>query len=301
MKAKEFIDLFFKGMGMGAANVIPGVSGGTIALITGIFERLINAIKSFNLTALKLLLKGKIADFTKHIDFWFLLAVFSGVGTAIISVAKIFEYLFEYFPVYIWSFFFGLVLASVYFVGKEVNKINFSVIISFVLGTIVAIAISLLSPASQNDATWYLIVCGIIAACSMILPGLSGSFVLILLGNYQLVMIESVSNLDIGILLPVVIGAGIGILGFSHFLSWLFKKFRNQTISTLTGFVLGSVMILWPWKNQIKETFGDETKLVGYEWLIPKANTEFFIAIIIIIVGIVCVWLMEHFANKIKK
>ena len=298
MKFKEILSVFFKGMGMGAANVIPGVSGGTIALITGVFERLIDAIKSFNLTAIKLLLRGQFRDFLKYIDFLFLVSLFSGVAVAIISVAKLFEYLFEFYPIYIWAFFFGLVLASVYFVGKEITKWNVSTIISFVIGTTVAVLISILNPASENDAIIYLVLCGVIAACSMILPGLSGSFVLILLGNYQLVMIESVSSLNFAILFPIVFGAIIGILGFSHILSWVFKKYRNQTIGTLTGFVLGSVMILWPWKSQITEIFGDKVKLIGYEWFLPKINLEFAIAVFIIIAGVASIWLMEYFAKK---
>ncbi|MDD3740988.1 MAG: DUF368 domain-containing protein [Bacteroidales bacterium] len=300
MNLKQAIILILKGMAMGTANVIPGVSGGTIALLTGIFERLINAIKSFNLTALKLLFKGKFLELIKHIDLFFLIWVFLGVGVAIISVANLFKYLFENYPVYIWAFFFGLVLASVYFVGKQVKKFSFSAIISLILGTAVAVAISLLNPASENSSMWYLILCGIVAACSMILPGISGSFVLILLGNYQLVMIDAVSDFNFSVLFPVVIGAAIGIMGFSYILSWLFKRFKDQTISALTGFVLGSVMILWPWKNSITQTFGDKTKLVGYEWLLPEINTEFFISVIIIFAGILSVWTLEKFAAKTK-
>lgn len=300
MNFREAIIVFFKGMGMGAANVVPGVSGGTIALITGIFERLIDAIKSFNLKALKLLLKFKIKDFLTHIDFWFLASLFLGVGVAIISVAKLFEFMFENYPIYIWAFFFGLVLASVYFVGKQISKWDFSTILSFIVGTAAAVAISVLNPASENSSMYYLFLCGIIAACSMILPGLSGSFVLILLGNYQLVMIDAVTKMDLEILLPVVIGALVGILGFSYLLSWVFKKFRNQTIGLLTGFVLGSVMILWPWKNQILAEFGNKTKLVGYNWYLPEINSEFFIATAVIVVGVLTIWLMEKYAGQVK-
>jgi putative membrane protein len=300
MNFREAIIVFFKGMGMGAANVVPGVSGGTIALITGIFERLIDAIKSFNLKALKLLLKFKIKDFLAHIDFWFLASLFLGVGVAIISVAKLFEFMFENYPIYIWAFFFGLVLASVYFVGKQISRWDFSTILSFLIGTAAAVAISVLNPASENSSMYYLFICGIIAACSMILPGLSGSFVLILLGNYQLVMIDAVTKMDLEILLPVVIGALVGVLGFSYLLSWVFKKFRNQTIGLLTGFVLGSVMILWPWKNQIFAEFGNKAKLVGYNWYLPEINSEFFIATAVILVGVLTIWLMEKYAGQVK-
>ncbi len=296
---KNYISTFFKGLAMGAANVIPGVSGGTIALITGIFERLITAIKSFDTTALRLLFTGRFKDLLKHIDFNFLLAVGLGVAISILSVARLFDYLFEAYPVYIWSFFFGLILASVYFVGKEVGQWRFPQIAIFAIGVAIAISISVLSPASPNDNIFYLLLCGVVGACSMILPGLSGSFVLILMGNYQLVMIDAVNNLDLAVLLPVAVGAGVGLLAFSYVLSWVFKRFRSQTLSLLSGFILGSLMILWPWKNEIVKTFGEKSKVVGYEWILPsQLNSEVIGAIICAIVGIALIIVMEKFASK---
>ena len=293
-----FFQNILKGMAMGAANVIPGVSGGTIALITGIFERLINAIKSFDLTAVQLLFKGKIKEFILHIDLWFLVSLFLGVGIAIVSLAKLFKFLFEEYPVFIWAFFFGLVLASIYFVGKTVSKWNISSIVTFTIGTTIAVAISVLTPASENSSMMYLFVCGIVAICSMIIPGLSGSFVLILMGNYQLVMINAVSELNLKVLLPVAAGAGIGLIGFSHFLSWLLKKYHNQTIAMLTGFIMGSLGILWPWKETVTKTFGEKVKTVGYEWFLPSMNSEFFIAVIFIILGIAAIWVTESLGSK---
>jgi len=295
---KEFFSLFLKGMAMGAANVIPGVSGGTIALITGIFERLINAIKSFNITAVKLLFSGKIKDFIKHTDLYFLLAIFSGIGISILSVAKLFAYLFEYYPIYIWAFFFGLILASVLFVGKTIEKWTSSVIIAFIIGISIAMSITLLSPASENDSFFYLFICGIVAICSMILPGLSGSFVLILMGNYQLVMIDAVNGLRFDILLPVALGAAGGLLGFSYVLSWVFKNYKNQTIGILTGFILGSLGIIWPWKNAIIELFGEKEKVTGYSYYLPNMDTSFAIALAFIILGFVSIWLMEKAASN---
>jgi len=295
---KNIFALLFKGMAMGAANVIPGVSGGTIALITGIFERLINAIKSFDLQAVKLIFSGKFKEFAKYVDFWFLVYVFSGVGIAIISLARLFEFLFENFPIYIWSYFFGLVLASVYFVGKTVKKWDLSVIVTFVIGAVIALSISLLTPASENDSFLYLLLCGVVAVCSMILPGLSGSFVLILLGNYQLVMISAINNMQFGVLIPIVLGAGVGLIAFSHALSWLLKKYHNQTLSTLTGFILGSLGILWPWKTIITQTFGDKVKTVGYDWVFPEINSSFFIALLLILAGIVTIWATETFGAQ---
>ncbi len=298
MTLKIFIQNALKGMAMGAANVVPGVSGGTIALITGVFERLINAIKSFDLKAVQLLLKGKLKDFAAHIDLWFLISLFTGVGIAIISLAKLFKYLFEAYPIYIWAFFFGLVLASIYFVGKTVKKWNISSIITLILGCAIAVIVSVLTPASEDSSMIYLFICGIVAICSMIIPGLSGSFVLILMGNYQLVMINAVSDLNIKILLPVVAGAGIGLIGFSHFLSWLLKKYHNQTIAMLTGFITGSLGILWPWKETITETFGDKVKTVGYNWSMPEINNEFFVALFFIILGIAAIWITETLGSK---
>ena len=287
---------------MGAANVIPGVSGGTIALITGIFERLINAIKSFDGTAIKLLFRGKIKELVKHTDLYFLIAVFFGMVVSVVSLAKLLEYLFVQYPVFVWSFFFGLILASVYYVGKTINRWNLSVIVTFIIGTSSAIIISMLNPATQNDSFFYLIICGVVAICSMILPGLSGSFILILLGNYQLVMIQAVNNVDLKIIVPVMIGAIGGLIAFSHILSWIYNKHKDQTISVLTGFILGSLSILWPWKNEIYsvDMVGNyilkngEKIIQGYTKYIPESfNTEVIIAISLMIFGIITISLIE--------
>lgn len=302
---KETLYLILKGIAMGAANVIPGVSGGTMALITGIFERLINAIKSFNGKAVKLLLSFRISAFIKHTDLYFLLAVFGGIFLAIVSLAQLFDYLFTNYPVYIWAYFFGLVLASVYFVGKTVSKWNWSVVLTGIVGLAAAVLVSVMNPATENNSFVYLMICGVVAICSMILPGLSGSFVLILMGNYQLVMIDAINNRDLQILIPVAIGAVGGLIAFSHLLSWVFKRYRNQTISLLTGFILGSVSILWPWQNAVYLT--DETgapvlkkgeKIVmQYDRFIPDAFTqEVLFAILIALAGVVSIWAIERTA-----
>ncbi|MCF8371860.1 MAG: DUF368 domain-containing protein [Bacteroidales bacterium] len=313
---KETIGLFFKGIGMGAANVIPGVSGGTIALITGIFERLINSIKAFDLTAVRLIFSGKFKEFAAHVNLGFLVAVLFGVAVSIISLAKLFGFLFTNYPIYIWAYFFGLILASVYFVGKTIEKWSLGTIIMFVLGTAFALALTFLKPASENSSFLYLIVCGVVAACSMILPGLSGSFVLILMGNYELVMINAVNEREIMILLPVVIGAGFGLIAFSYLLSWIFKKFKDQTIGLLTGFILGSLGILWPWKNSFDNTgellsinkFGayinpsgtvlEKVKPFGYEQVLPPSfDAVVMWAVGLILLGIVSIWVVEKMAE----
>ena len=304
----NYIYLFIKGLAMGAANVIPGVSGGTIALITGIFEELIDSIKSFDATAVKLFFTGKFKEFAKHINLWFLMAVMSGVAISILSFAKLFDYLFEAFPVYIWSFFFGLILSSVYFVGKTIVKWNFSVILIFLFGAALAITISVMIPASANDSFFYFFICGYVASCSLILPVLSGSFVLILMGNYQLVMIDAVNDRNIMTLLPVVLGAGGGLILFSHFLAWVFKKFHDHTIAILTGFILGSLGILWPWKNQLFKMDGNGAFLLkksgekiveGYDWFLPDSfSLEVVMAIGFIVLGIISIWILEKVAQK---
>ena len=288
---------------MGAANVIPGVSGGTIALITGIFEKLIDSIKSFDLKALKLLFSGKFKAFSQYVNLWFLIAVFGGAVISIFSLAILLQFLFANYEVQVYAFFFGLILASVYFVGKTIQKWSVSVIITFIIGTVTAIILSVLNPAAENDSPVYLVICGVVAICSMILPGLSGSFVLLLMGNYELVMINAVADLNLKIIVPVGIGAVVGLIAFSHFLSWVYKKFRDQTISILTGFILGSLAILWPWKTPIVSeelsAIKGEDVIEGYTRFMPDSlNADVLIAIALVVAGIISIWLVEKLAEK---
>ncbi len=307
---KQYLSYFFKGMAVGIANIIPGVSGGTIALITGIFERLIDAIKSFDLKAAKLLFSGKWKEFTERTDFYFLVTLFAGVAVAIISLAKLFNLLFYFYPIYIWAYFFGLVLASVYYVGKTIEKWNTSVVIFFLIGTAVAVAVSVINPAKENDSFLYLLLCGVVAVCSMILPGLSGSFVLILMGNYQLVAIRAINNMDFSILIPVGIGAVVGLIAFSHVLSWVFKRYKDQTIATLTGFILGSLSILWPWKEAVYLTnaAGDfvmkhgEKVVARYSVVLPQeVNMEVILGFTFMVLGYLTIVLVEKSAQTKSK
>lgn len=297
-----YINNVLKGALMGAANVIPGVSGGTMALLTGIFERLINAIKSFDTKAVKLGCTFKFKELFEHIDVKFLSAIGIGVLVSILSVARLLEYLFENHALYVWSFFFGLILSSIYFVGKKIEKRSLSALILFIAGTSVAAGIAFLEPATQNDSIPYLLVCGAVAMCSMILPGLSGSYVLLLMGNYQLIMIDAVNNFDLRVLIPVGIGSVAGIAAFSRMLSWIFKKFHDQTLALLTGFIFGSLAILWPWKTALIKTFekGDELKekVIGYEYALPELNAETAIALAIMLAGMVIIAGIERSAAK---
>lgn len=303
---QDYFIAALKGMGMGAANVIPGVSGGTIALITGIFQRLIDALKSFDLQAFKLFFTGRWRAFARHTDFFFLLAVFLGAAASILSLARLFRFLFDHYPVFIWSYFFGLILASVFFVGKTIGRRTPAVAGVFLLGTAVATAVSLLSPAAQNDSFWYLAVCGVVAICSMILPGISGSFVLILMGNYELIVIDAINALDLRILLPVALGAAVGLVAFSHFLSWIFRKFRAETIAALTDFILGSLLTLWPWKTAVwrldaggAPVVRDGKKLVeGYSYFLPPLDEAFWWALAVMAAGVLTIWATEKLAVR---
>ena len=303
---KEYFNYFFKGVAVGVANIIPGVSGGTIALIIGIFERLINAIKAFDLTAAKLLFAGKWKAFAEKTDFYFLITLFVGIALAIISLARVFDYLFRDYPIYIWSYFFGLVLASIYFVAKTIERWNFVVILLFVLGTAFAVFVSLINPAAENSNFWYLFLCGIVAICSMILPGLSGSFVLILMGNYELVAIQAINNHEFSILFPVALGAIIGLIAFSHLLSWVFKRYKDQTIAVLAGFILGSLNVLWPWKTAeyLKNSAGElilkhgEKVVARYASIMPQYyDRVFWIAVFVMVSGILSITIIELMAG----
>lgn len=310
-KIKEHTGNFFKGFAMGAANVIPGVSGGTIALITGIFERLIDSLKSFDLKAIKLIFKGKFKEFAKHTDLVFLIVVMFGAAISVLSLAKILTFLFENYPIFIWAYFFGLILASVWFVGKTVDKWTLGVGVWFVIGTAIAIVITILNPATESESFLYLFLSGVVAICSMILPGLSGSFILVLMGEYELVL-RAVDELNISLLIPVAIGAVAGLLAFAHLLSWLYKKFKNQTISLLTGFILGSLAILWPWKHSFDKNglllqtdkFGKllvEVKVFSYERFMPNLDSVFFISVGLAVLGFFSIWIIEKTASKKEK
>ena len=252
---KDYGFLVLKGMGMGAADVVPGVSGGTIAFIVGIYEELIDSIKSINGTTLKQLFTGKIAAFWKGINANFLLSIVGGIGISIFSLAKIITYLLVYHPILVWSFFFGLVLASTWFVSKDIKQWNWKTILSFVVGGVIAFYITVATPAETPSNLLFIFLCGAIAICAMILPGISGSFILVLLGKYFYIM-EAVKTFNVPVMLVFIAGAAIGITTFSRVLSFALRKFHDITIAVLAGFMLGSLNKVWPWKETI-ETYVD--------------------------------------------
>ena len=283
---------------MGIANVIPGVSGGTIALITGIYEDLINSLKSFDKKALKLITSINILGFIKHTNLYFLIAVFGGSIVSVFSIASLFKYLFIHYPILIWAFFFGLIISSIYFVGKRITKWNTATIISLIIGTLVAISLSFMTPASESDNLFFVFLCGIIGISGMMLPGLSGSFILILMGNYELLMVSAVTEINILLLSVFLLGSAFGLMSFSHILSWVFKHYKNQTLSLLTGFIIGSLSIIWPWKEVAGSIIikGKE-KIIAYKWHFPnELNTETILAVLLMLVGILSVYALESFA-----
>jgi len=293
---KKHLFLFLKGITMGVANVIPGVSGGTVALITEIYEELINSLKSFDLKAIKLLLNGQFKDFTIHTNLYFLISVFGGSVFSMFSVAKLFEFLFKDYPEELWSFFFGLILASVYYVGLRVGIWKIRSYIFFIIGTAIAVSLALLSPSSESTNLLYIFICGVIGVSGMLLPGLSGSFILILMGNYKLLMVDSISkslkfNIDaITYLLVFILGSVVGLFGFSHIISWLFKRFKDCVLSLLTGFILGSLLIIWPWKEIA------ENKLIT-SWHLPELNSNTIVAISLMFIGFYLVVKLETFTK----
>lgn len=285
---------------MGAANVIPGVSGGTVAFITGIYERLINALKSIDLEALKLFFKGRFRAFATQVDFNFLVVLFAGVFVSILSLAKLLEIAFDRFETLTLSFFFGLIIASVGAVSKQISKVSLPVVLAFLIGSLIAVGIAFLPPAQANESFLYLILCGVVAVCSMILPGLSGSYILLLMGNYLLVL-KAISSLEVKILLPIAIGCVVGLAVLSRVLSYLFSKFKDQTIAILSGFVAGSLLIIWPWKVTITELFAGKEKAIGYVWKLPQMNIQFLYSFIFILIGFLLVFWMEGKSSATKK
>ena len=299
--------LVLKGCAMGAADVVPGVSGGTIAFITGIYEELINSIKSIDLQALKLLLTFKLAEFWKKINGTFLLSVVGGIAISIFSLAKLMTWLLVNHPIYIWSFFFGLIIISSVLVAKEIKKWDIFTIISLLAGAAAAYAITVMSPASTPNTWWFIILSGAIAICAMILPGISGAFILLLLGKYTYIL-TAVSNLDIGTILLFVVGAAAGIISFSHLLSWLLKNYHTLTVALLTGFMIGSLNKVWPWKHTLEtyiDTHGVEQVLVetnvspGKFAEITGSDPLVWQAIVMCIVGILLIGVIEYIGKKL--
>ena len=255
MKFSRYIVLALKGCAMGMADVVPGVSGGTIAFISGIYEELLDSIRSVDATALRLLLRFRLAEFWRHINGRFLLPVLLGIAVAIFSLARLMTYLLTNHPIAIWSFFFGLIVASALLVARQIGRWDWRTVLAFAVGAAAAWWITVATPAETPDDWWFVMLSGAIAICAMILAGISGAFILLLLGKYQYIM-HAVGEFDIPVIAVFVIGAAAGIISFSHLLSWLLKHWHDVTVAVLMGFMVGSLNKVWPWKETV-ETYLD--------------------------------------------
>lgn len=297
-KLKDYAVLMLKGMGMGAADVVPGVSGGTIAFIVGIYDELINSIKSINLESLKLFFSGKWATFWKKINGNFLFFLLAGIGISVFSLAKLITWLLVNQPILVWSFFFGLVLASTWFVSRDIKEWkSWKTWVAFVIGAVVAFYITVATPAETPSNLLFIFLCGAIAICAMILPGISGSFILVLLGKYFFIM-DAVKTLDVVVIAVFGAGVCIGITSFSHILSYALAHFRNITLAVLTGFMLGSLNKVWPWK-EVVETFVDshgEVKPLIETNILPNAHVPE--AVVLMVVGFFLVYFLEKLSAK---
>ena len=293
---------------MGAADVVPGVSGGTIAFITGIYEELIDSIKSINVQNVRLLFKKGIPAFWEAINGSFLLALASGIAFSIITLARLLKYILETHPILIWSFFFGLIVASAIYVARQISKWNFLTIILLIAGLILAYFITESTPAETPNSYWFIFLTGAIAICAMILPGISGSFIMLLMGKYEFIL-SVVNELKIVYLLVFASGAVVGLLSFSNLLSWLLKKYHDFTVAVLAGFMIGALNKVWPWKQTIEtytNSHGDLKPLIEsnimpttYESLTGNSS-ELLLAIVFVIIGFSLIFIIERIADYFK-
>lgn len=299
---KDYLLISAKGIAMGAADVVPGVSGGTIAFITGIYEELLSTISSVNIESLKVLKNDGIKGFWNHINGSFLVALLLGVGISIASLAKLITYLLKHHDILLWSFFFGLILSSIYLVGKTIKKWDTIKFLALLIGSAIAYYITILPPMENPDALWFVFLSGAIAICAMILPGISGSFILLLLGSYELVL-SAIKDLKISTIAVFGIGCVVGLLSFSKLLSWMFKKYHDLTIALLTGFLVGSLNKIWPWKLTTSfriNSHGEEVPFLQ-ENILPfnyDGNPQLLMAILMACVGLAIIILMEKVASK---
>ncbi len=303
---KDYFIITLKGMGMGAADVVPGVSGGTIALISGIYEELIFSIRSINLEAIKLLSKGKFSAFSKAINLPFLLSLLLGIGISVISLAKVMTYLLNHYEILTWAFFFGLIIASSWLVGKKITNWSFSSILSLFAGIVTAYLITEMTPAATPDELWFVFLCGMIAICAMILPGISGAFLLLIMGKYAYIL-GAIDTFNLKIIIIFLCGASIGIISFSNILAYFLKRFHNATMALLTGFMIGSLNKVWPWKETVTtfiDRHGIEKPLIERN-ILPDTYTELyaesnylFAALLCGLIGFVMILLLDYFANK---
>ena len=262
----NYLLLYVKGIAIGACDIVPGISGGTIAFISGIYEELINSLRLFVPKNFKLIFQGKIKTFWKAVNANFLLAVALGAGTSLITLVKYVLYMLDTYPVVSWSFLFGLVFISTISVLKKIRKTTVTVVICFVVGVLLAFLITSLSAAQTPNELWFIFISGAVAICAMILPGISGTFILLLMGKYQY-MLTALNEFKVTVLAVFASGVIIGLLSFSHFLSWLLRKYHDVTVALLAGVMFGALNKVWPWKTQVDMLTNKE-----WAWSMEKFN-----------------------------
>lgn len=300
-KLFDYVLITLKGIAMGAADVVPGVSGGTIAFISGIYEELISSINNINLDLFKTLKKEGFKTAWKQLNGNFLVALFLGIFISLFSLAKFLSWLLENEPILLWSFFFGLVTASIFLVGKEIKNWNFISVIVLLFGAAVAFFITTLPPNENVNSLPFLFLSGALAVCAMILPGISGAFILVLLGSYKTIL-DAVHERDIKMVATVAIGAVFGLLSFARLLKWMFKNYKNTTLALLTGFILGSLNKIWPWKKVLEtKVFDDKIIPIKENSVSPfsfEGDPQLMLAIILAVVGFSLIFILERVASK---
>ena len=329
---KDRIFLVIKGLAMGAANKVPGVSGGVVAFVAGFYEEFIYSLQRVNKTAFKLLFNGRFRSFYRYINGKFLALLFLGMVVSYFSVSKILDYLIVHYELYVWSTFFGMILGSIYYISKDFGEWNRKTITALILGAIVGISISFLDPATENDNLLFVFFCGIISVSGMTLPGFSGSFILILLGNYVLLLVDSVNALNdtifdiisgdfeffndesrmrmLKVLGTFTLGSITGLVTFSHILNYILKHYKNFTMATIVGFIVGSLGVVWPWKTTVYKTNSDGVAILdstgkqiieNYERFLPEFNTQTYFAIAYIALGILIVLGLEWYGQRTRQ
>ncbi|NQY07218.1 MAG: DUF368 domain-containing protein [Flavobacteriaceae bacterium] len=326
---KDNLLLVIKGLAMGAANKVPGVSGGIVAFVAGFYEEFIFSLQRVNRKALKLLLARRFKSFYEYINGQFISLIILGMLISYFSVSKLLDHLIEHYELLVWSVFFGMILGSIYSIGKNFKKWTWDVIRFTLIGIIIGLSISFMDPAKENDHLLFVFFCGIISVSGMTLPGFSGSFILILLGNYVLLLVDSVNALYdtiinifqgdfsftedpnrirmLKVLVVFTIGSLTGMVTFSHLINFLLKKFKNKTLSIILGFVIGSLGVVWPWKETLYLLEREKYPVVdsngnpiieSYRRFIPELTNENLIAIAFIFIGIGSIFAIEWYGKK---
>jgi putative membrane protein len=301
----DYLIISFKGLAMGAADAVPGVSGGTIAFISGIYEELIATISNVNIPLFKTLFKNGVKAFWKQLNGNFILALLTGIVISFVSFMRLAKYLIEFHPILIWSFFFGLIVASIFFVGKQITKWNTTTIIALIIGAITAYYITTLPSLADNESSLFLFIAGGIAICAMILPGISGSFILVVLGAYK-TLSDAIHDFDFKKLALFTFGALVGLLSFSRILKWLFKHYHNITLAILTGFILGSLNKIWPWKEVLSwRTNSKGVEIPFLEQSISPfsfdGDNQLAFAIVLMVIGFFTIIGLEKLGRKTNK